>query len=520
MIAAALLAVAAFAEDSLPDITVWESYLSRATIGTTQSSEPPAGRKAIRLDSVSVNLGPGRLELRGGEIVGSQQRVYQRIFRTDDTFHDEPVGWFVYHSQHGHIHFEDWTIFRLRAMGPGGSVGDIVREGEKTSFCILELLTYDSSLPGYNTAPGYSSCGQVQGLRPGRADIYSAGLTGQYIDIEGVPEGNYWLECEIDPHQQVFEANENNNVSRVPFRIGSTPPTVDDAYEQNDTRQQVDARTEGAPNSPNLGLVLNTRMISDLSLNDDDWFRVKLHAGGAGDYIKASSPYLSVGNFNMGLYDGNGNLLASSTSNYNYEYLSLQGRLAGTYYVRVYKSGTADIPQYFLEIEPGGNLPPSVTLTQPASPGVWVEYAHETFPVHWSGSDPENDPKFVSLFLSRVLGDSQNATMIPGYQDILGYSYQANVNTVSLPLGKSYVLARASDGGAYSEAWAPGFVVIYVKGDLDFDGRITKRDLKLLEPYVLVRRSTLPDGWIRIADMDEDGDVDFADYLIIASRAN
>lgn len=504
-----------YAQDVLPDIGVWEEYLANAFIGTTSSSEPPAGRRCIRLDSVSVNFGPGRFELRGGETVGGQQRVYQRVFRDDATFYDREAGWFVFHPSHGHIHFDNWTIFRLRQMNPDGSVGAVVRTGQKTSFCILELLTYDSSLPGYNTPPSYSGCGQLQGLRPGRADIYSSSLTDQYVDIVGVPDGLYYLECVIDPADQVLEFNETNNVSRVPFAIGSPPPTLPDVYEENDTRAQVDGRPEGGANSPNLGLVLSNRFINNLSLNDEDWFKVKLHATDLGDFVKAASPYLHTGNFSMQLLNSAGSLLRSSSKNNNYEYISLAGLGAGTYYVRVFNTNATPIPNYSLEIEPGGNLPPTVTLSEPAAPGMWVERSLETFPVTWLGSDPEQDPKFVSLFLTPSQNNNANAFMIPGYQNMPGNMGTVNVNTVGLPLGKSWVMARASDGGAYSEAWAPGYVGIYKKGDLNFDNKVTSADVFMLRPFIITGDIDLPEGWNFIADMNRSGLVNRTDYIIM-----
>ncbi len=528
MLSALLFAASSttFALDTPPDAGLWEARLADAYVGTTQSGEDPPNAPAIRMSTVSINRGPGRLELRGGEVIGSQQRVYQRVYRDDGSFYDREAGWFVYHASHGHIHFEDWTVFRLRERLPNGGVGPVLRTGAKTSFCILELDTWDSTLNGYNTPPSYGSCGQIQGLRPGRADIYSSSLSGQYIFIgagannnpPAVPNGTYWLEGEIDPDNLVLEADETNNISRVLVAIGPPPATVPDAYENNDSMTITNGRPEGAANSPNLGLVLKNRVIENLSMDDDnDYYRVKLHATTAADYVKVMSPYLRTGNINMRLLNSAGTVLKESNGSYNYEYISLSGLAAGTYYIHVIKGSTNDNPNYTLEIEPGGNLPPNITVTQPAAPGVWVERSMEPFPVAWNGTDPEGDPKFASLFMdrNRVFG----ATNIPidGYQSLPGNSGSVFVNTVGMGLGKWFVFVRASDGGAFNDVWAPGYVGIYMKGDLNFDGIVNKVDVYLLNRYAPSFQN-LPEGYNPIADMDRDGDVDGLDLKFMKNR--
>lgn len=502
--------------DVLPDAGLWEARLADAYVGTTFSSEDPPNVKAIRMSTVSINRGPGRLELRGGEVVGTQQRVYQRVYRDNGTTYDREAGWFVYHPAHGHIHFEDWTVFRLREMTPEGGVGPVIRTGAKTSFCILELDTWDSSLPGYNTSPSYSSCGQVQGLRPGRADIYSSSLNGQYIEIVGVPDGIYWLEGEIDPDNLVLEADETNNMARIPFAIGPVPGATPDAYEDNDTIAQVNAKPEGGLNSANLGLILSNRVLKGLSMDDaNDYFRIKLHDCDAGDYLKIESPYLRQGNINLRLLNSSGSLLRSSTGTYNYEQISLKDIPAGTYFVHVVRANTTNNPLYNLTIEPGGNLPPDITVTQPAAPGIWVERSLETFPVAWNGVDPDGDPKFVSLFMDREKVFGPTNEPIPGYENLNGGSGGVNVNTVGLGLGKWHVFVRATDGAAFTDVWAPGYVGLYLKGDLDFDGVLTPNDLKLLGTYD-PHFTGMPEGYNPIADMNRDGVVNGRDYKILA----
>ena len=41
------------------------------------------------------------------------QEVLQRIYNSDGSFSEQPVGIFVYHPSHGHIHFEGYAVYRL-----------------------------------------------------------------------------------------------------------------------------------------------------------------------------------------------------------------------------------------------------------------------------------------------------------------------------------------------------------------------------------------------------------------------
>jgi hypothetical protein len=517
MLSAVLYAATAtsFALDVPPDAGLWEARMADAYIGSSTSSENPPNTRAIRMSTVSVNYGPGRLELRGGEIVGSQQRVYQRVFRDDGSFYDREAGWFIYHPGHGHIHFEDWTVFRLRERLPDGGVGPVVRTGAKTSFCILELATWDSTIPGYNTPPSYSSCGQIQGLRPGRADVYSSSLNGQFIPIDGVADGIYYLEGEIDPDNLVLEADETNNLARILFAIGPPPAAQPDPYEENDTIAQVNAQPEGGRNSPNLGLILVRHRIDKLSMEDaNDYYRIKIHAGSAGDYIKIESPYLRTGNLNLSLLNSSGAVVLQSSGTYSYEYIPLKNIPAGTYYVQVSRATTTNNPEYSLEIEPGGNLPPDIVVTKPQAPGVWVERSLETFPVAWNGTDPDGDPKYISIFRDRQQVFGPTNQVIPGYENLFGNSGEVNINTVDFGLGKWFIFVRASDGAAFTDVWAPGYAGIYLKGDLNLDGILNKVDYVLLRQYD-PHYTGMPEGYNPIADMNRDGVVGYVDLKIL-----
>lgn len=513
--ATSLFASVTLADDKLPDASLLASDLADAYV-TTSNPELPTGTRGLRFSTASVNYGSGRLEIRGGEIQGNLQLVNQRVYRTDGTFWDRPAGSFTYHPQHGHIHFDDWTVFRLREMLPNNGVGDVVAQGAKTSFCIIELRHYNSNAPGHNESPGYNSCGQVQGLRPGWADIYGSSLFGQVIDLTGVADGIYWLEGDIDPNNAILESDETNNQVRIPIAIGSVPNAVPDAYEDNDTLAVVNAAPEGGVNSPNMGLVLNETFVETLSMEDaNDYYKVRLHAGSPGSFIQMESPYLRQSDLDMQLLNSAGTVVRSSTGSYSWENISLEGLPAGDYFIRVWKTSTGNNPRYRLWISPSENNPPVLVMNEPLAGVNYVEKSYATFPVVWNGNDPDQDPKFVSILRSRVLGNNALAEPIPGYQDMPNAQASANINTADFELGQWFILGVGSDGGAQTLSWAPGSVHIYIKGDINGDGHVHMDDfnfgLKNFRQYPWLFNTGLYEA---VADIDRDGIVTYYDMRL------
>lgn len=204
--------------DLLPDLVVDGAALSETRID--YSTLP--GRRLLRLTTSTPNIGAGALEVRGSTIVAPDaQEVLQRIYRADGSYWDRLAGTFEYHPTHGHTHFDGWAVYRLRERSAEGAVGAILAQGDKTSFCLLDIVTYgeDAAAAG---APHYTTCGQmVQGISPGWSDVYDLELDDQWIDITDIPDGSYWLEAEVDPEGQVLEEadGEANNVTRVAIEL-------------------------------------------------------------------------------------------------------------------------------------------------------------------------------------------------------------------------------------------------------------------------------------------------------------
>ncbi len=95
---------------------------------------------------------------------------------------------FHYSGCHDHYHFEEFARYEL-LDGPNGVV---VAEGHKQAFCML-----DSNSWAWPVAQPRFTC-ENQGISRGFTDIYESGLPCQWVDITGVPPGEYTLRITVN----------------------------------------------------------------------------------------------------------------------------------------------------------------------------------------------------------------------------------------------------------------------------------------------------------------------------------
>ena len=126
-------------------------------------------RRILRFDIVLINSGDGDLK------IGSP---------TDPSNPYAP--WFEFSPCHRHYHIRDFSNYQLLNLD-----GSVAAQGHKQAFCLEDLLKY-----GPNKSNGYT-CGS-QGITSGWGDWYFKQLSGQWIDITGVPEGDYVVHAQIN----------------------------------------------------------------------------------------------------------------------------------------------------------------------------------------------------------------------------------------------------------------------------------------------------------------------------------
>ena len=163
--------------------------------GTCAVEEEAVGgtgyRRILRFDTVLINGGDGDL------VVGD---------RSDPN--NPYADWFVFSACHGHYHIRDFSVYQLLNLDD-----TVAAVGHKQGFCFEDSFKYDGGKSnGYNCA--------YQDITSGWGDWYYKQLTGQWIDITGVPEGDYVVHVEINL-SGTFDEGENRypNVVEVPIHV-------------------------------------------------------------------------------------------------------------------------------------------------------------------------------------------------------------------------------------------------------------------------------------------------------------
>ena len=156
-------------------------------------------RRLLRFDTVIMNMGDGDL------VVGN---------RSDPN--NPYAGYFVFHECHGHYHIEDFSVYELWSLDGKTLVTDATKQG----FCMEDNIKY-----GPNKSNGYGCVNQ--GITSGWGDWYYKQLVGQWIDITGVPAGEYLLRVTINKGKAgrgIFDEGENRYPNVVEVRVTLPDP--------------------------------------------------------------------------------------------------------------------------------------------------------------------------------------------------------------------------------------------------------------------------------------------------------
>lgn len=114
---------------------------------------------------------------------------------------------------HEHFHMAEFATYRLLAAD-----GSVAARGHKQAFCLMDTEPRSGAGP----AEARYTC-EFQGISRGWSDAYGSGLDCQWVDVTGVPEGEYVLEVEVNGAGRYRERDRSNNVARVPVFIPADP---------------------------------------------------------------------------------------------------------------------------------------------------------------------------------------------------------------------------------------------------------------------------------------------------------
>ncbi len=195
----------------------------------------------LRFDQVLGNIGTGALDIRFDQPAGvppvddQEVATRQRIYRSNGTFVDVPAGNVHFHAIHHHYHFDGFAQSNLwRTNANGGRKGlTPIATGNKVSFCIATTnINPDywgqqafgaDAYPAPDCLEPASTSGGMdhfkQGMSVGWTDEYNWFLPGQYVEVTGVPDGDYILDTTVDPTGRLVESDISNNCGSVRVRL-------------------------------------------------------------------------------------------------------------------------------------------------------------------------------------------------------------------------------------------------------------------------------------------------------------
>jgi len=184
-------------------------------------ADEPGVTRCLRFDTSIANVGRGELRMRfllSG--LGSDQRMQQVIRRRPGLPLYRSAGEYVWHEAHGHVHYEGFASARLFR-----SDGEPVARAMKAGFCLQDTTLgrwpkrgngpTTFVFPDCNEVRERDSRGEwgVMGISRGWIDTYTWDLPGQYVPLDGVPDGEYALIVKADAASAVLETRETDNAS-------------------------------------------------------------------------------------------------------------------------------------------------------------------------------------------------------------------------------------------------------------------------------------------------------------------
>jgi hypothetical protein len=173
-----------------------------------------------------VNFPPGDCAVQEACVLAPGPRTVLRFdgdienLGSDDLRIGNPAGnpLFSFDQCHQHYHLENIMLYELLDGSGQPVVGDTgVVVSRKQGFCIEGVEQVAGG------AANVYNCDN-QGLAPGWEDIYGASLDCQWLDVTGVPPGDYQLRVTVNPGQLFIESDYTNNTVVVPVSIDPAQP--------------------------------------------------------------------------------------------------------------------------------------------------------------------------------------------------------------------------------------------------------------------------------------------------------
>ncbi len=191
-----------------PDLIIDVDALRASVVVTSREFAPtdcavvegcidsPGNRRLLRFTTATANVGTADL------VVG-------------DPATGECFQWSPCHMHYHFLGFSDYTLY----ANDGNTVA---ARGHKQSFCLEDTQAYP---PKPGAAPAQPFDCNEQGIHVGWEDVYSSDIDCQWVDVTGVPAGDYLLQVSINTAGYLPESDTSNDTALVAVTI---PPGSDD----------------------------------------------------------------------------------------------------------------------------------------------------------------------------------------------------------------------------------------------------------------------------------------------------
>ncbi|MBI2077729.1 MAG: hypothetical protein HYT80_05060 [Euryarchaeota archaeon] len=190
-------------------------------------------RRCLRVSTALGNAGEGQLQvhmvpLEGAKAGAGMGRYTQRIFSTDGSFRDVPVGLGAFHPTHRHFHYNGLAQFTVYQYDLDAEKrGEQVAQSRKNGFCFVDMGLVALGLPGTTYSGNHESAcftprqngGWITGISPNWYDLYWNDLDDQYVDIQGVPDGTYELVFMANAEKTIVETTMDDNEASAVFSL-------------------------------------------------------------------------------------------------------------------------------------------------------------------------------------------------------------------------------------------------------------------------------------------------------------
>lgn len=215
--------------EALPDLV--SDPPTGAALQLYLDADPTQPRRLLlRFNGYVHNKGTGALEIVGRTpsnrtMTATVQRIYDpagALVREATTTTSGNRPSVLYETADGHNHWHlraamRYALFnsaKTAEVAPSQKVGFCLADSEHTDGFGPTASAYSQSSTGPNRFCefGNPTAPQVtMGISAGWRDIYSAGVSFQWVDVSDVAPGSYWLAAEADPGNVIIDANPSNN---------------------------------------------------------------------------------------------------------------------------------------------------------------------------------------------------------------------------------------------------------------------------------------------------------------------